>query len=257
MTKNFLELIKAKDYQGFTDVVSESLDENASVTFNEFREMIQEAHSRGHTNMVDDATDDMEVSNADGTKDTSGLVPAAIDAQLSTEDVDLTAVIGVLMDEGVLTEEDLDTVTEEELIELSKATLGSYVKKSKDSLSSSAYNAGKGREGKSEFGETKKVIKREKGIDRAVNRLTKEATEVKEAIVDDYVKKGSMDSTSNAVWNGVDHIAIGPDENDVFMSMLDKKEPGKTDKELGLSGKVVTGIVQRYRNKIAGTKDVE
>ncbi len=318
---NFIELITAKEYGKFQDAVTESLDNNAVEVFNEFREIVGERIREGHSNdqsrtdLINQATDPekMKVFNADGTEEVDSPIPDALNAQLNTEE--LEAVIGVLLDEGVLTEEDLDTVTEEELLELSKSTLGSYINKARVSYGKAALDVGKGKGAgmnpEITSGQRKTLAKRGSGITKAVKRLTKEdveqpkpgttlpdfiaksnglrnsavngpvtftkgksiypaskedsersysetkATKVKEAIVQDYNKSAPLDSTSNAVWNGVTHIPLGPDENDVFMNMLGKPEPGKTDKELGLRGRAVTDIVARYRNKIAGTKDVE
>lgn len=74
----------------------------------------------------------------------------------------------------------------EQIDELSKKTLGSYVKKASSKLSSSSYNTGKGHYGTNPFDhkyakETKKQSNRQTGINRAVDKLTKEDVEFSEA----------------------------------------------------------------------------
>jgi hypothetical protein len=89
-----------------------------------------------------------------------------------------------------LTKEQFQALSEEEqaLYELSKKALGNYVKKAADSASSHAYETGyiQGYDDDDVSDETaaevshhkSKTDKREKGIDRAVKRLTKEQIEV-------------------------------------------------------------------------------
>jgi hypothetical protein len=64
--------------------------------------------------------------------------------------------------------EDIDQLDEEQLVELSKKTLGSYVKKANIDSNDRAQFIG------SEPGALKAIRKREKGISKAVNKLTKE-----------------------------------------------------------------------------------
>jgi hypothetical protein len=249
---NLIELIRNQDYKTFTEEATKILDESAVQVFNEFREIqlgISEGHSQGHMDMVDLATGKLKVFKADGSEDTESDIPAKLDAQLNTEDVSLEDVIGILLDEGVLTEEDLDTVTEEDILELSKKTLGSYIKKAKDDyarahrMAAVIHNYAPEREINDRI-----KNKRSEGIDKAVDRLTKEA------IVQDYNKTAPLDSTGAAVIAGNPKPEKGEDHNKEFMDMLDKPEPGKTGKELGLSGKETVNIVKQYLNRTAATK---
>lgn len=90
--------------------------------------------------------------------------------------------------------EEIDLAEMEELCEISKATLGSYVKKSHDQLvKHSATKAAKYTRGDKdslnfELSTARKEGNRQKGIDTAVKKLTKEET-VEEAIGTDHVNK--------------------------------------------------------------------
>lgn len=71
----------------------------------------------------------------------------------------------------------------EELDEISKKTLGAYVKGAKDSYASSAETLGKDRVPSNERKKAiKTLIKRNAGIDKAVDRLTKEEVDLDEAV---------------------------------------------------------------------------
>lgn len=79
---------------------------------------------------------------------------------------------------------------EEQLDELSKATLGSYIKKASDDQADSGYERGRN---SADSDRSKKAIdkyiKRRSGINKAVKRLTKEEDELDEAILskDDFM----------------------------------------------------------------------
>jgi hypothetical protein len=68
----------------------------------------------------------------------------------------------------------------DQLDELSKATLGSYIKKSSDDRAQNAFNVGKS--GKINY----KGLKRRQGINRATNKLTKESFDLDEATKKTY-----------------------------------------------------------------------
>jgi len=114
-------------------------------------------------------------------------------------------------------EETLDAIAEEVLDELSKDTLGSYVKKAKNQLSSSDYHVGRA-VGAREAGQSANFSKelelkhaargkkRYHGIDKAINKMTKEELEIGEEALDELSKstvgryinkaKDSIDMTS-------------------------------------------------------------
>ena len=85
----------------------------------------------------------------------------------------------------------------EELDELSKSTIGSYVKKAKGSLIGSAQVMGMDSAGaKSKERAEKKVQKRASGINKAVDRLTKEETEM------NSFKSYMQEDLDEAMWPG-------------------------------------------------------
>lgn len=79
----------------------------------------------------------------------------------------------------------------EELEELSKKTLGSYVKKADDDHAAHAYDFAKGKKGS-----FKKAQKRRKGISKAVDRLTKEETQPMTAL--ERYKAKKVEEAANA-----------------------------------------------------------
>jgi hypothetical protein len=126
-------------------------------------------------------------------KTKSGIISAAVDKLSGMKKEDLDVIYTHLFDEGV------------DLVELSKKTLGSYVKKSANSAASHAYDTGHihGYDDDDDSPETEKEVdhhqnkmaKRTTGIKRAVSRLTKEDFASEEQIKEDL--KVLIDSDSN------------------------------------------------------------
>lgn len=89
------------------------------------------------------------------------------------------------LEEGIFDESDIDRLVENELEnleELSKGTLGSYVKKATVDVHNNAYNAGK-KEGSGKGFDQEKLMKgfgRQIGIQKAVTKLAKEEAELEE-----------------------------------------------------------------------------
>lgn len=81
---------------------------------------------------------------------------------------------GVQTAMGKLTKEDVDQIDE-----LNKATLGSYIKKATDDVSYHSFSAGSMSEKDPERSKVDaKAFKRQKGVEKATDRLTKEETEM-------------------------------------------------------------------------------
>jgi hypothetical protein len=92
---------------------------------------------------------------------------------------------------------DIAKLNEEQIDELSKSTIGSYVKKAKGSLIGSAQVMGMDSAGaKSKERAEKKVQKRASGINKAVDRLTKEETEM------NSFKSYMQEDLDEAMWPG-------------------------------------------------------
>lgn len=153
-----------------------------------------------------------------------------------------------------LSEEDLQTLGEEfELQEISKATLGSYIKKSKDDLyqrskdetqiqhdrdahnnhhmrvarkysnkSSSADNDIRAGIDKADAKNRRKIVNRSRGMDKAVDKLTKEeieqVSELSKKTLSSYVKKASL----KAVMAAHDAGAYLPNRGDKSAALLTK-----------------------------------
>lgn len=99
-----------------------------------------------------------------------GLTVSTKQAQGCVDDKGSTSINPTFTRESPSTKKAYAVSNEEELDELSKKTLRSYVKKSKNDMADEAYKSGKNKE---EF-VGKKEINRKHGINRAVDRLTKE-----------------------------------------------------------------------------------
>ena len=89
----------------------------------------------------------------------------------------------------------------EELDEISKKTLGSYVKKASSDMASNAYNLG-ARDPLKKPGSWDKAFKRKAGIEKATDRLAKEEAEqideLDKKTLGSYVKKSSGNMAGNA-----------------------------------------------------------
>ena len=90
------------------------------------------------------------------------------------------------------------TESVEELDELSKKTLGSYVNKAAADAVSKAYKAGDTRDSKGSFNAHLKALQRQVGIGQATSKLAKEEVELdelKKSTLGSYVKKSADDLT--------------------------------------------------------------
>jgi len=85
------------------------------------------------------------------------------------------------------------------LTELSKSTLGSYVKKAVSNIDATSWTAGGGRRGPRMTKLLDKVYKRTNGVSRAVDKLTKEEVEqvdeLSKGTLGSYVKKAGVDAS--------------------------------------------------------------
>ena len=105
----------------------------------------------------------------------------------------------------MFTTEEVD-LDEEQLDELSKKTLGSYTKKAaKSAAVSGAKMVGDRLDGSDSQDGLVTMIKRFKGINRAVNRLTKEEVDLDEEQLDE-LSKGTLDSYRDAAVDHTDKI---------------------------------------------------
>lgn len=84
--------------------------------------------------------------------------------------------------------------SEEEIVELSKSTLGSYINKAVSDKTEHSYNAGLDDAGKNKITISKKESNRGKGIRRAVRKLTKEGNEMKDFNVGDILENDKGES---------------------------------------------------------------
>jgi hypothetical protein len=94
--------------------------------------------------------------------------------------------------------------TAEQIDEVSKATLGRYINKAKDSIDTASYRQGhKEAHGSSSKPLEKKLTKRHKGISTAVNKLTKEESEqideLSKATLGSYVKKAQAKTLAHGM----------------------------------------------------------
>ena len=94
----------------------------------------------------------------------------------------------------------------EDLDEISKATMGRYINKAKDSIDTASYRQGhKEAHGSSSKTLEKKLTKRHKGISTAVNKLTKEEAEeldeLSKGTLNSYVVKSLVPSSEKSISN--------------------------------------------------------
>jgi len=95
----------------------------------------------------------------------------------------------------------------DQLDEISKATMGRYINKAKDSIDIVSYRQGhKEAHGSSAAGAEKKLTKRHKGIETAVKKLTKEESEqideLSKATLGSYIKKATNQAFSKGYSGG-------------------------------------------------------
>ena len=233
MAKNYVEAIINKNYKQFNETVQESLNESRDETFRSFSDtfLAEDAHDE----MVDQHLDNMDVVDSPELFDdevSEEEIAAHTDAEIEEllADLDLEEQIEMLLDAEAITEEELDTITLDQIEELSKATLGSYAKKASYDRINANTNMAKG--DRSAVG---KYLKRTKGFNKAVDKLTKEEAEFDakafaESIVSQYVKKKASDSTGTAVMNGDNNAPNEePEASKKATATREKKQPGKVE----------------------------
>ena len=132
----------------------------------------------------------------------------------------------------------------EELGEVSKATLGRYINKAKDSIDMASYRQGhKEAHGSSSKALEKKLTKRHKGIETAVSKLTKEDAEqideLSKGTMGRYINKAATKMGSQGVTAG---LKIAADEK----SSKNFKDMGKREKGIKLAVSKLTKEEQDF-----------
>jgi predicted DNA-binding protein (UPF0251 family) len=132
----------------------------------------------------------------------------------------------------------------EELDEISKATMGRYINKAKDSIDMASYRQGhKEAHGSSSKPLEKKLTKRHKGIETAVKKLTKEDAEQIDELSKDtmgrYINKAATKMGSQGVTAG---LKIAADEK----SSKNFKDMGKREKGIKLAVNKLTKEEQDF-----------
>jgi hypothetical protein len=132
----------------------------------------------------------------------------------------------------------------EELDEISKATMGRYINKAKDSIDMASYRQGhKEAHGSSSKPLEKKLTKRHKGIETAVGKLTKEESEQIDELSKDtmgrYINKAATKMGSQGVTAG---LKIAADEK----SSKNFKDMGKREKGIKLAVNKLTKEEQDF-----------
>jgi hypothetical protein len=134
--------------------------------------------------------------------------------------------------------------TAEQIDEISKATLGRYINKAKDSIDTASYRQGhKEAHGSSSKPLEKKLTKRHKGISTAVNKLTKEESEqideLSKGTMGRYINKAATKMGSQGVTAG---LKIAADEK----SSKNFKDMGKREKGIKLAVNKLTKEEQDF-----------
>jgi hypothetical protein len=132
----------------------------------------------------------------------------------------------------------------EQVDEVSKATLGRYINKAKDSIDSASYRQGhKEAHGSSSKALEKKLTKRHKGIETAVKKLTKEDAEqideLSKGTMGRYINKAATKMGSQGVTAG---LKIAADEK----SSKNFKDMGKREKGIKLAVSKLTKEEQDF-----------
>jgi len=132
----------------------------------------------------------------------------------------------------------------EQVDEVSKATLGRYINKAKDSIDMASYRQGhKEAHGSSSKPLEKKLTKRHKGIETAVNKLTKEDAEqideLSKGTMGRYINKAATKMGSQGVTAG---LKIAADEK----SSKNFKDMGKREKGIKLAVSKLTKEEQDF-----------
>jgi hypothetical protein len=134
--------------------------------------------------------------------------------------------------------------TAEQIDEVSKATLGRYINKAKDSIDTASYRQGhKEAHGSSSKPLEKKLTKRHKGISTAVSKLTKEEAEqideLSKGTIGRYINKAATKMGSQGVTAG---LKIAADEK----SSKNFKDMGKREKGIKLAVNKLTKEEQDF-----------
>lgn len=135
---------------------------------------------------------------------------------------------------------------EEQIDEISKATMGRYINKAKDSIDMASYRQGEhhGDIGSPRYNKLeKKLSKRHKGIETAVKKLTKEESEnldeLSKATMGRYINKAATKMGSQGVTAG---LKIAADEK----SSKNFKDMGKREKGIKLAVNKLTKEEQDF-----------
>lgn len=141
---------------------------------------------------------------------------------------------------------------DEQIDEVSKATLGRYINKAKDSIDMASYRQGhKEAHGSSSKPLEKKLTKRHKGISTAVNKLTKEEAEqideLSKGTMGRYINKAATKMGSQGVTAG---LKIAADEK----SSKNFKDMGKREKGIKLA---VSKLTKEEQDFIDSLNDVD
>ena len=133
---------------------------------------------------------------------------------------------------------------DEQIDEVSKATLGRYINKAKDSIDTASYRQGhKEAHGSSSKPLEKKLTKRHKGISTAVSKLTKEDAEqideLSKGTMGRYINKAATKMGSQGVTAG---LKIAADEK----SSKNFKDMGKREKGIKLAVNKLTKEEQDF-----------
>lgn len=141
--------------------------------------------------------------------------------------------------------DDLELMKESTLNEISKKTLGSYIKKAKTDVAGQAYQLG-ARDPLKPKASWSKALGRERYIDKAVDRLTKEEIELDEsnqmAAIGRKLQKMAPteknDMISNAMANLGDHL-------ETYGTTFGARNMKELERKTGLTAKVIKMLIQR------------
>ena len=250
MAKNYVEAIINKNYKQFNDTVQESLNESRDETFRAYSEtfLTEDAHDE----MVSQHLDNMDVVDSPELFDdevSEEEIAAHTDAEIEEllADLDLEEQIEMLLDAEAITEEELDTISLEQIDELSRKTLQNYSQKvdgrqlqgvkrgeHTDRGDGSALpDRGAKREGNRDH--SLKIARQKLVGGKHVKVVAKEeaqfdAKAFAESIVSQYVKKKASDSTGTAVINGDNNAPKEePEASKKATATREKKQPGKVE----------------------------
>jgi hypothetical protein len=166
--------------------------------------------------------------------------------------------------------------TAEQIDEISKATMGRYINKAKDSIDTASYRQGhKEAHGSSSKPLEKKLTKRHKGISTAVSKLTKEESEqideLSKATMGSYIKKAADRMSTQGVTAGLkiaadekskknfDTIAKRQKGIDTAVSKLTKEEQdfvdSLNDADIGQIDELSKKTLGSYVKRAADQKD--